>query len=243
MRSAERVRRQLLAETGMDFGRFRPSPTALMTTSGADVGIRLTRDVLVSLLTGLGLAIVVGLVSAWMGVSGVSAFASMLAASLLGLGLAAWMMSGRLFRRIPEEVDAVFQVAADLARDASGQIEKLAGSAEQIVRGLVMVSALPAVATAVSRRFLVLAPVVRPLVEGLLARIVDRGMPTVTATMPDAVPRVREIATGVVASRDRVIGRAMLLVRWGLFPLRVAGVVALSLGFLLLVAGWIIRLA
>lgn len=242
MRLRERLRRQLLSETGLDFGRLRPSIGSVMSADG-DAGGRLVRDLLAAMTAGLGTAIVLVAISAVMGLSGAAAFFAIFGGVVVGLGIAMVVAGVLLRRRIPEEVEAVFRVAGQVANDASSQLQTLSGSAEQIVRGLVMVSAVPAVATALSRRFLVLAPVVRALLDGMLTRIVDRGLPAVIATMPDATPRMGQIVSGVATSRDRVVGRATTLARWGTMPLRVLGVALAIMGTGLTMLSWLLGLA
>ncbi len=242
MRLRERLRRQLLSNTGLDFGRLRPSIGGVLASDG-DAGGRLVRDLLVAMTAGLGMAIVIGAISAVMGLSGAVAFFAVLGGVVGGLGVAMVVAGVLLRRRIPEEVETIFSVAGQVANDASSQLQTLSSSAEQIVRGLVLVSAIPAVTTALSRRFLILAPVVRALLDGMLTRIVDRGLPAVFATMPDTSPRMDQIIDGVATSRDRVVGRATTLARWGTMPLRVLGVATATMGAGLTMLSWLLGLA
>jgi len=237
MKVPERVRRQLMFETGMDFGRFGQSARRFATEDRAGRG--LIAGVAWGLVGGLAAGTTVVLVSALAGMSGVGAFVAIVAAVIVGLGTAMLIGGVLVQRRLPDQVDEVFRVAGEVAEDASDQLVHVAGSAEQLVRGVVVVSAIPAVTAAISRRFLILAPVVRVVVEGLLARLVDRGLPSVMATMPDAAPRIREVATVVVASRDRVIGRVGTLGRWVTAPFRVGGLVIALFGAALASIVWI----
>lgn len=234
----ERVRRQLMAETGMDFGRLGPAARRVVSEDRAGGG--LIAAVAWGLLTGLATALVLVLITAVLGVTGLAAIVGLVGAVVAGVGVAAAMSGLLVRRRLPDEVDEVFRVAGRVASDASEQLEQVAGSAEQLVRGVVVVSAIPAVTAVVSKRFLVLAPMVRVLVEGLLSRLVDRGLPSVMATMPDATPRIREIATGVAASRDRVIGRVGTLGRWATAPFRVGGTALFLAGSSLAVLAWLV---
>lgn len=222
----------------MDFGRLAPS--ARQAVAGDRAGGGLIAGVAWGMLAGLGTAIVMMLITAMTGSSGLAAFIAIMSSVVAGLGMALLASAILVQRRLPEEIDEVFRVAEQVASEASEQLEQAAGSAEQLVRGVVLVSAIPAVSTVVARRFLVVAPLVRALVEGLLLRLVDRGMPAVMATMPDATPKVREIATGMIASRDRVIGRVGTLARWATAPFQIVGLVLAGVSTSIAILIWVV---
>jgi hypothetical protein len=220
----------------MDFGRLAPSARRMVSEERPGGG--LLAAVAWGMLAGLASLIVSMLITVWSGATGVAAFSGFVASVLAGLGVAMLVGGVLIRRRLPDEVDEVFRVAGAVASDASDQLEQVTGSAEQLVRGVVMVSAIPAVTAVVSRRFLVFAPVVRSFLEGVLSRLVDRGLPAVMATMPDATPRIRQITAGMAAGRDRVIGRVGVLGRWVTAPLRIGGLMLALSGFAVAVAVW-----
>jgi hypothetical protein len=235
MALSERIRAQVRTETGIDFAKYRRQADRIVV-SDPDLGGRLLRDAVLISAAGLGVVVlVVGLVVAT-DVSGVAAFLAVLGSLIAGLGVAALVAAGRARIRIPTEIDAAFGIASRVADEASDELTAVSASAEHIVRGLVIVSAIPALAAILTRRLVLVGVVARPFIERMLTRVADRGIPAVIATMPDAAPRVQTIATSVAVSRDRVVGRARRLSRWVTVPLTVVGGTAAALGVVVVLA-------
>jgi len=196
-------------------------------------------DLISSLGIGLGTATVIMLAGFLTGLEGIPALVASIGAAWLGLGVAAWVMARRLAKRIPEHVGASLQLAGSVASQSAGELDRLGASAEQLVRGLVMVGAVPVVAAAVSRRFVLLRGVARPLVEGVVARVVDRLVPVIVAPVDGLAPRVGAVIERLSKRTGEVDRKVTSLTRWGVLPLRVAGVVAAGAGSLMVLGGWI----
>jgi hypothetical protein len=223
VRATERVRQEVLAETGVDFGRYRTDELAARLDVWG-LGGRVALDLVVAMAAGVGVAATIVIAAALLGVDDSVSWLVALGATAIGSGVLALVASARFVRRAADEVDTVFHLARRIAEEASEDLEKVAGSLDSVVRGLVIVSAVPLVANVASRRFLVLAPVVRRSVELVAGRALDRSLPALPLSSAHPGPMVQNLASRLTAGRQVAsvgVGKAA---RWAVLPFRVWGV-------------------
>jgi hypothetical protein len=156
-------------------------------------------------------------------------------ATAVGSGVLALVASARFIRRVSGEVDTVFDLARRIADEVADDLEAVAGSLDSVVRGLVIVSAVPLVADVASRRFLVLAPVVRRSVELVAGRALDRSLPALPLSTAHPGPMVQQIASRLTAGRQTARSGVGKAARWAVLPFRVWGMAVGTAGTVLLV--------
>jgi hypothetical protein len=232
MRVTERVRQEVLAETGVDFGRYRTAELAARLDVW-NLGGRVAGDLLISMAAGLVSGTLVMLAVTALGADGVTRWLAAVGSTAFGAGVLALTGSHRLVRRVTGEVDTVFELAGDIADEAAVDLERVVGSLDAVVRGLVIVSAVPLVARVASRRFLVLAPVVRRVVEVGAGRAMDRALPAIPIGPTAPGPMVQRIAERLASGQQGATRRVGAAARWVALPFRVWGVAVGSVGVVL----------
>jgi hypothetical protein len=234
VRATERVRQEVLAETGVDFGRYRTDELAARLDVWG-LGGRVALDLAIAMAAGVGVAALIVIVAALVGVDDTASWLVAVAATAVGSGALALVASARFIRRVAGEVDTVFDLAGRIAEEVADDLEKVAGSLDSVVRGLVIVSAVPLVANVASRRFLVLAPVVRRAVELVAGRALDRSLPALPLATAHPGPMVVQVASRLTAGRQTAGARVGTAARWAVLPFRVWGVAVGTAGAALLV--------
>lgn len=239
MSAIERVRREVLADTGVDFGRYRTVELA----SRLDVwglGARVGSDLAVSTGAGAAVAVVIVAVSSLTGWGAGVSWLVAVGATAVGAGVTALVGASRLARRASREVDTVFDLAAGIADQVSSDLETVAGSLDSVVRGLVIVAAVPLAARVASKRFLVLAPVVRHAVELVAGRVLDRTLPSMPVTARNPGPVLAQISQRMSAGRSGATRRIGTAARWGVLPFRIWGVAVGTLGAAVLAVSFVL---
>lgn len=229
MKVIEKARREVLVETGIDFGRYRSAEL----TSRLDLwglGGRVGLDILISVIAGTTLALAVAFLAGLAELGEGSSWMAAVGATAIGSGVATLVWAARFKRRAVIEVDTVFRLAGEIAHEAASDLESVGGSLDPVVRGLVVVSAVPMVADVAARRFLLLAPVVRRVVETVGGRVLDRALPVLPISNRHPGPLVHQIAERLTASQEGTVRRVGRAAHWGVLPFRWWGVVVASFG-------------
>jgi hypothetical protein len=225
----EKARREVLAETGIDFGRYRSAEL----TSRLDLwglGGRVGLDILISAMAGIAVAVAVAFLVGLAELGEASSWMAAVGATAIGSGVATLIWAARFERRAVIEVETVFRLAGEIAHEAASDLEAVAGSLDPVVRGLVVVSAVPMVADVAGRRFLLLAPVVRRVVETVGGRVLDRALPVLPISNRHPGPLAHQIADRLTSSQEGTVRRVGRAAHWGVLPFRWWGVVAAGVG-------------
>jgi hypothetical protein len=224
----------VLAETGVDFGRYRTDELAARLDVWG-LGGRVALDLAIAMGAGFGVAALIVIVTALAGVDDSVSWLVAVGATAVGSGVLALVASTRFIRRVSGEVDTVFDLARRIADEVAGDLEAVAGSLDSVVRGLVIVTAVPLVADVASRRFLVLAPVVRRSVELVAGKALDRSLPALPLSTAHPGPTVQQIASRLTAGRQTARSGVGKAARWAVLPFRVWGIAVGTAGTVLLV--------
>lgn len=240
MTSAAELRAQLESSTGVDFATYADSEF-VDTISGWSGLLAIVKEAALSL--GAGLAVVVGavLLAATGSFDSDAATGTVIAGVVGAIGVAAIVFALRLRRRIPTEIDKVFEVSGRLADRVSADIAagRLQISAADAARGIAVVAAVPALVRVAQKRLPLLGTLLGPVAGSMVSRVLLRVWPSGRRGGP-GLDRfggaANQLQAALSSARDGIVPRLGRAVRWGTLPLVVGGavLVVIALAVLLL---------
>lgn len=244
MTSAAELRAQLQASTGVDFAGYADAEFVDTITGWSGLWA-IVKEAAVSLAVGVAVAAVAIVAASTSGAESDASTGMVISGVVGGLGVALAVFALRLRRRIPTEVDRVFEVSARLADRVAADIAAgdLQVSASDAARGIVVVAAVPALVRVTERRLPVLGMVLGPVAGSMVSRVLLRVWPSgkLALTLDRFGSATDRLHATLSAARDAIVPRLGRAVRWATLPLLLAGgalvVVAVAVLLLSLAVG------
>lgn len=242
--TSERVRGELLAETGVDFRRYADDDLIDAVTGWSGI-VALATEFGISLALGASVALVAIVLAVVIDLDFESRVGIVVGGLIAALGVLVAMFARRGRRRASDEAAKVFdlteamvdRVAVDVA---SGRINV---TPAQAAKGLTIVAAAPALTRVAQRRFPLVGTLAAPAVGVLLTRTIARLWPT---TDGDGIPlaglegTARRLNEAVGSARRVVLPKLAAAIRWATFPLSVTGYLLVLIGAAVVVISFLV---